>query len=59
VQSVQQEPIYLRGVENNPQPRHSLNLTRTSQSREGETWNIRYLLPTKRMPIGQQGESSR
>lgn len=43
MQSVKQEPIYLPGVANNPQPSHYLNLIRTSQSSGRETWNIWYL----------------
>ena len=41
--SVKQEPTYLPGVENNPQPSHCLNLIRTSQSTGRDTWNIWYL----------------
>jgi uncharacterized peroxidase-related enzyme len=43
MRSAWQEPIYLRDVENNPQPSRYPNLTQTFQNTGRETWNIWYL----------------
>jgi uncharacterized peroxidase-related enzyme len=43
MQSVEASPIFLPGVQSNPQPSHYLNLIHTSQETGREVWNIWYL----------------
>jgi uncharacterized peroxidase-related enzyme len=43
MQTVEQKPIYLQDVQNNPQLGHYLDLIRSAQSAGRETWNIWYL----------------
>jgi uncharacterized peroxidase-related enzyme len=43
MQTVEQKPIYLQDVQNNPQLGHYFDLIRSAQSAGRETWNIWYL----------------